>query len=67
MDGHFDENTRGYAQVALLNELARDLSEEELSTFLAWTRDEPTHGWRSTVIINRLRRDHGRQGSGSLH
>jgi hypothetical protein len=35
MGGQFDDFMRAYAQFALLAELVRDLSEQELSTFLA--------------------------------
>lgn len=38
MGGQFDDFMSGYAQFALLTELVRDLSEQELSTFL---RDPP--------------------------
>jgi hypothetical protein len=40
MVSQFDEITKGYAQFSLLAELVRDLSEQELSTFLAWARDQ---------------------------
>jgi hypothetical protein len=36
----FDEVTKGYAQITLLTELVSDLNEEELSTFLAQTREQ---------------------------
>lgn len=40
MDGQFDDFMKGYAQFALLAELVRDLSEQELSTFLAEAREQ---------------------------
>jgi hypothetical protein len=40
MDGQFDDFTKGYAQITLLAELVRDLSEQEVSTFLAWAREQ---------------------------
>jgi hypothetical protein len=40
MDGQFDDFVKGYAQFALLAELVRDLSEQELSTFLAESREQ---------------------------
>ena len=39
MGGQFDDVMKGYAQFALLAELVRDLSEQELSTFLAAARE----------------------------
>ena len=40
MGGQFDDVMKGYAQFALLAELVRDLSEQELSTFLAAAREQ---------------------------
>ena len=40
MGGEFDENTKGYAQVALLAELVRDFSEQELTAFIAHAREQ---------------------------
>lgn len=40
MSGQFDDFMKGYAQFALLAELVRDLSEQELSTFLAEAREQ---------------------------
>jgi hypothetical protein len=40
MGGQFDDFMKGYAQFALLAELVRDLSEQELSTFLAEAREQ---------------------------
>ena len=40
MGGQFDDVMKGYAQFALLAELVRDLSEHELSTFLAAAREQ---------------------------
>ena len=40
MGGQFDDVMKGYAQFALLAELVRDLSEQELSTFLAEAREQ---------------------------
>ncbi|MGH3250573.1 MAG: hypothetical protein ACRDOI_30800, partial [Trebonia sp.] len=40
MSGQFDDFMKGYAQFALLTELVRDLSEQELSTLLADAREK---------------------------
>jgi len=40
MGGQFDDVMKGYAQSALLAELVRDLSEQELSTFLTEAREQ---------------------------
>jgi hypothetical protein len=40
MGGQFDDFMKGYAQFALLAELVRDLSEQDLSTFLAGAREQ---------------------------
>ncbi len=40
MDGQFDDFMKGYAQYALLAELVRDLSEQELNTFLSEAREQ---------------------------
>jgi hypothetical protein len=42
--GELDEVTKGYVQFTLLVELVSDLSEQELSTFLAQARGRLTHG-----------------------
>jgi hypothetical protein len=40
MGGQFDDLMKGYAQFALLAELVRNLSEQELNTFLAGAREQ---------------------------
>jgi hypothetical protein len=40
MTRHFDENTKSIAQFALLAELVRDFSEQEVSVFLAEVRGQ---------------------------
>jgi hypothetical protein len=40
MSGQFDDFMKGYAQFALLAELVRGLSEQELNTFLAEAREQ---------------------------
>jgi hypothetical protein len=40
MSGKFDDVMKGYAQFALLAELVRDLSGQELGTFLAEAREQ---------------------------
>ena len=40
MSGQFDDLMKGYAEFALLAELVRNLSEQELSTFLAGAREQ---------------------------